>query len=151
MEPGASDVFTQAGTCNPRSTAFFASNPAAIITDGFEVFVQLVIAAITTEPSLTWSVRGRCATAAVSGVAVATIVCAASLTFFGPSVSPGRGRPVVGFGPVNESQIIGKSTRSCGRFGPETDGRTDPRSTSMSSSNVGVGSPSERNMPCALV
>ena len=32
------------------STAFFASRPAATITDGFDVFVQLVIAAITTEP-----------------------------------------------------------------------------------------------------
>ena len=34
----------------PRSTAFFASSPAATMTDGFEVFVQLVIAAMTTEP-----------------------------------------------------------------------------------------------------
>src|SRR6266513_2182775 len=52
MEPGASDVFTQAGTCNTRSTAFFSSRPAAIITDGLEVFVQLVIAAMTTLPWL---------------------------------------------------------------------------------------------------
>ena len=38
-------------TCDsPRSTAFLASRPAAIITLGFDVFVQLVIAAITTEP-----------------------------------------------------------------------------------------------------
>src|SRR5207302_5064116 len=120
-------------------------------TEGFEVFVQLVIAAITTDPSLTWSVRGLCATAAVAGVASATIVCAASFTGFGPSVWPGSVTPYVGFGPVNESQIIGRSTRSCGRFGPETDGCTEPRSTSMSSSNVGVVSPSDRNMPCAFV
>src|SRR5437899_7496372 len=52
MEPGASDVLTQAGTWSPRSTAFLASNPAAIITDGLEVFVQLVIAAMTTLPWL---------------------------------------------------------------------------------------------------
>ena len=32
------------------STAFFATRPAPIITLGFEVFVQLVIAAITTSP-----------------------------------------------------------------------------------------------------
>src|SRR5439155_7116362 len=115
-EPGANVVFTWGFTARPRSIAFFARSPAAIITDGFEVLVQLVIAAMTTEPSVTCSVRGLWATAAVSGVAVATIVCAASLTFFGPSVSPGRGRPVVGFGPVNESQIMGRSTRSCGRF-----------------------------------
>jgi hypothetical protein len=35
----------------PFSTAFFASNPAPIITEGLEVFVQLVIAAMTTAPS----------------------------------------------------------------------------------------------------
>src|SRR5438477_10784526 len=52
MEPGASDVLTQAGTWSPRSTAFLASNPAALITDGLVVFVQLVIAAITTLPRL---------------------------------------------------------------------------------------------------
>ena len=34
----------------PRSTAFFASSPAATITAGFDVFVQDVIAAITTAP-----------------------------------------------------------------------------------------------------
>ena len=38
----------------PRSTAFFASRPAATITGGFDVFVQVVIAAITTAP---WSSR----------------------------------------------------------------------------------------------
>ena len=50
VEPGASDVLTQGLTSRPRSTAFFASRPAPIITDGFDVFVQLVIAAITTRP-----------------------------------------------------------------------------------------------------
>ena len=35
----------------PRSTAFFASSPAPIMTEGFEVLVQLVMAAITTAPS----------------------------------------------------------------------------------------------------
>ena len=49
-EPGASDVFTHGFTERPRSTAFFASKPAATITDGFDVLVQLVMAAMTTEP-----------------------------------------------------------------------------------------------------
>ena len=31
-------------------SAFFATRPAASITSGLEVFVQLVMAAITTEP-----------------------------------------------------------------------------------------------------
>ena len=47
-DPGASDVFTHGGTVSPRSTAFFASSPAPIITDGLDVFVHDVIAAITT-------------------------------------------------------------------------------------------------------
>ncbi len=39
----------------PRSTAFFASNPAPTMTAGFEVFVHDVIAAITTEPWSRWN------------------------------------------------------------------------------------------------
>src|SRR5256885_3941965 len=92
-EPGAKVVFTCGFTVRPRSIAFFARRPAAIITDGFDVFVQLVMAAMTTEPSVTWSVRGLWATAAVSGVAVATMVCGASFTGFGPSVWPGSVTP----------------------------------------------------------
>ena len=49
-EPGASEVFTHGLTSSPRSTAFRASSAAAIITAGLEVFVQLVMAAITTWP-----------------------------------------------------------------------------------------------------
>ena len=50
FEPGASDDFTHGRRFSPRSTAFFASSPAPIITLGFDVFVQLVIAVMTTEP-----------------------------------------------------------------------------------------------------
>src|SRR5438552_17976494 len=50
FEPGARLVFTHGCALRPFSTAFFATRPAAIITDGFDVLVQLVIAAITTEP-----------------------------------------------------------------------------------------------------
>src|SRR5947199_3452634 len=80
FEPGARLVFTHGWLDRPRSTAFFASKPAPIITLGFDVFVQLEIAAITTEPwsssndspsSSTW-------TAACAGAAVATGVGASS-------------------------------------------------------------------------
>ena len=50
FEPGASEVLTHGMRSSPASTAFFASSPAPIITDGFDVFVQLVMAAITTDP-----------------------------------------------------------------------------------------------------
>ena len=50
VEPGASEVFTQGLRASPRSTAFLASSPAPSMTEGLEVLVQLVIAAITTMP-----------------------------------------------------------------------------------------------------
>src|SRR6266436_9140853 len=50
LEPGARLAFTHGRLDNPRSTAFLASRPAPIITLGLEVFVQLVMAAITTDP-----------------------------------------------------------------------------------------------------
>ena len=52
MEPGASDVLTHGLRSRPFSTAFLASRAAPIITDGFEVLVHDVIAAIVTAP---WS------------------------------------------------------------------------------------------------
>src|SRR6185312_11109226 len=52
FEPGASEVLTQGLERRPRATALRARIPAPSITDGLEVLVQLVIAAITTYP---WS------------------------------------------------------------------------------------------------
>jgi len=49
-EPGANEVFTHGLLLSPASTAFFASSPAPTITQGLEVFVHEVIAAITTCP-----------------------------------------------------------------------------------------------------
>src|ERR1700721_4109988 len=53
LEPGASEVFTQGLLARPFSTAFLASSAAATMTEGLEVFVQEVMAAITTEPGST--------------------------------------------------------------------------------------------------
>ena len=50
LEPGARLVLTQDFDSRPLALAFLAKRPAAIITAGLEVFVQLVIAAIKTEP-----------------------------------------------------------------------------------------------------
>src|SRR5215210_7844992 len=52
LDPGASVVFTHGLVVSPRSTAFLASSAAPIITDGLEVLVHEVIAAIATAP---WS------------------------------------------------------------------------------------------------
>ena len=77
LEPGASDVLTHGLRSSPRATALRASSPAPSMTEGFDVFVQLVIAAMTTSPwptsvcvpssSVTGTtVRSRSATAACS-------------------------------------------------------------------------------------
>jgi hypothetical protein len=50
VEPGYKLVFIYAFGFIPLYAAFLASNPAAIIASGFEVFVQEVIAAKTIEP-----------------------------------------------------------------------------------------------------
>jgi len=50
LEPGASEVFTHGFTLSPFFTALRASRPAASMTPGFDVLVQLVIAAMTTAP-----------------------------------------------------------------------------------------------------
>src|ERR1022692_1128963 len=52
LEPGASVVFTQGLRDRPASTALRASSAAPTMTDGLEVLVQDVMAAITTLP---WS------------------------------------------------------------------------------------------------
>ena len=69
FEPGARLVFTHGLRWRPRSTAFFASRPAPTITGGFDVFVQLVIAAITTRAVLSSIVAVDCAPCAVRCVA----------------------------------------------------------------------------------
>ena len=53
LEPGASVVFTHGLRFSPRSTAFLATSAAATITDGLEVLVQEVMAAMATAP---WSI-----------------------------------------------------------------------------------------------
>ena len=52
FEPGDRLVLTQGWLRRPRSTAFLASRPAATITDGLEVLVHEVMAAMATAP---WS------------------------------------------------------------------------------------------------
>src|SRR5690348_2759494 len=65
LEPGASVVFTHGLRDSPFSTAFFASSAAPTITDGLDVFVQDVIAAITTAP---WSSTASVPSANVTGI-----------------------------------------------------------------------------------
>ena len=50
FDPGASEVLTHGLERRPRSTALRARIPAPSMTEGLEVLVQLVMAAITTWP-----------------------------------------------------------------------------------------------------
>src|SRR5258708_21258969 len=52
LDPGASVVFTHGLRLSPALTALRASSAAPTMTNGFDVLVHEVIAAITTEP---WS------------------------------------------------------------------------------------------------
>ena len=158
FEPGASEVFTHGLTVRPRSTAFLASRPAPIITDGLEVFVHEVIAAITTWP---WSSSVSVPSASVTceGASTRSATCAppvpapgSSCAWLGSwwcvplvagaseagndswldssspfSCSSGR-KPSSAI--RNDALDSVSETRSCGRFGPASDGTTSPRSSS---------------------
>jgi hypothetical protein len=104
-EPGASEVLTHGLERRPRSTAFLASRPAATMTWGFEVLVQLVMAATTTSPSvISWWGRRQRARSDERGVR-----------------SRGATRKA--------SPAPARATRSWGRDGPASDGSTSPRSS----------------------
>ena len=74
----------------PRSTAFFASSPAATITYGFEVFVHDVIAAITTAPCARWT------TSPSSSHGIPLVQVGASATGAGVIASPPVGSAAPG-------------------------------------------------------
>ena len=149
FEPGASEVFTQGLTSRPFSTAAFASRPAASITYGFDVFVHDVMAAMTTWP---WSrskdapsavVTGTLATgrdddsgvdsvdAVGSGSPVpATLSAGATGSDAGNDCADAASTAWASDGSdsVSAARNIGfdsvSGTRSCGRFGPASDGVT---------------------------
>ena len=106
---------TQGLVVRPRSAAFLASRPAATITEGFEVLVQEVIAAITTEP---W-VRSK-----VSPPRVTDTVESWSSAPMALRISPRAAAKAVG--------MSARATRSWGRRGPARLGTMVPMSSSSS-------------------
>ena len=145
------------------------------MTDGFEVFVQLVIAAMTTEPCSRSNVSPpiETGTALCSGSASATATgsgCFSSSVSLGDSC-PGAlvdagslagnvsaislsGEPFRYGTPKLESDsrkddfASVSGTRSCGRRGPARLGSTSPRSSSITCEYSGVWSGSWKR-PCA--
>src|SRR5581483_11800990 len=143
-------VLTQGFTRRPRCTALRASSAAVSITDGFDVFVQLVIAAITTCP---WSTTQRVPSANVTGTGwVGRPGLGAAVTWWGDASSP---LPAAGSGSddtiasANIAVARSRGTRSWGRDGPARLGTTVERSSSSVSENVGVASGSNQS-PCSL-
>ena len=124
FEPGARLVFTQGLVLSPFSTAFLASRPAATITDGFEVLVQLVMAAMTTEPSWMVDFDPLVETSAVLWRGVR----ASSRKFFFTS---------------------GRLMRSCGRLGRPA--RNHGGEIELERVGIlGIGRVGVRNRPCSL-
>ena len=90
------------------------------------MFVQLVIAAITTEPFASSNESPLSCTRACFAGDPSTIF-------------------------ANELLACLSATRSCGRLGPATVGSTVPRSSCSVSVNAGSGVASVRNSPCSLL
>src|SRR5579875_2301036 len=115
FEPGARLVFTHGLVVSPRSTAFLASSPAATITDGLDVLVQLVMAAMTTWP---WSRSKVVPSSSVTGTG--------ELGGASAALSPPRTLATAVRYP---SRAWSSGTRSWGRAGPASDGTTVDRSS----------------------
>src|SRR2546430_7486088 len=159
--PGARLVFTHGCDWRPRSTAFLATSPAAIMTDGFEVLVQLVIAAMTTEPcrslqSTPSSFRSTCVRRGGAATAVPPP------NGWPPSASQWLrtslggamgevGLTRLGRASRNARPTARSGTRSCGRRGPARLGSTVARSSDSVSEYTGSGASGVWNRPCAFM
>ena len=128
FEPGARLVFTHGFRVRPRSNAFFATRPAPIMTLGFDVLVQLVIAAMhdrtVLEVRVATAGRRRRPSDAPPAVADTCDEPPASAPFFDEDA-------IIELSPAWKPLFACFSdTRSCGRFGPARHGSTVARSSS---------------------
>ena len=125
--PGANTVFTHGLGAKPSSAARFATRPHAIIMRGSVAVVQLVTAAIAMAPCVS----------ACSSPPRTTVARADSL------------RPRLAPTCQNRPPASAMSKRSCGRDGPDIEGFTEPKSSSMTSEYT-RSSPSSSQRPCCL-
>ena len=129
-EPGASEVFTHGFTFSPLARALRATRPAAISTEGLEVLVQLVMAAITTSP---WPTsNGSCPSSGFTGTRAVSW----------PALPKSSARAL-----PKAAQASDRSTRSCGRLGPASEPSTVEMSSSSVSVNTGSGASGSWNRP----
>ena len=134
-EPGASEVLTHGLRVSPRAAAFLAIRPAPTITEGLDVLVHDVIAAIVTAP---WPM-----VALLLSCTVAVAV----------SCSPHRPKPRSFGGLLSVSRnarcMSASAIRSCGRFGPARLGTTVDMSSFTWELYSGVGTSLVQNRPWA--
>src|SRR6266545_4831534 len=156
LDPGASVVLTQGLRFRPRSTAFLATSAAPTMTDGLDVLVQEVIAAMTTEP---WSTShsvpsSRVTLTGLLGRPIGPLAGAGCGT---PAPLPPwyAGESLAGWSTKSLSAwrkpvlASDSDTRSWGRLGPAMDGTTVDRSSSRRSEYTGSRAGS-CHRPCAL-
>src|SRR5579863_4592978 len=119
LEPGASVVFTHGLRDSPASTAFLASRAAPTMTDGLEVLVQDVMAAMTTEP---WStmvcVPSSRVTATGDDTLPAGLVATGSEAGNVPAIPLSRLGSDTKAPSASRNEVLASvsATRSCGRF-----------------------------------
>ena len=133
-------VLTHGFEVRPFSTAFLARIPAAMSTDGFDVLVQLVMAAMTMLPLSTC-----CAAASSSGVLGIT-PASWRCFFFGAFVRAWY----ASLAALYEVLTPGTLTRSCGRAGPARLGSTEPRSSVTVSVYIASFEVSSTQSPCSF-
>ena len=120
----------------PRSTAFLATSPAPSITEGFEVLVQLVIAAITTWP---WS--SSTVSPSSSSTATASPVSCARRPRSRRRDRPCRGLPrLVRRGPRPAGRRPGRSPRSPRRACSPSSSPASGSHSSIASRKAGLAS-----------
>src|SRR5713226_3623408 len=102
------------------------------MTDGFEVFVQLVIAAITTLPcfSADFTSGGTCSSTLGSSTPTAAGLPPSASQLLGTDDDATAAFAFINEGSarVNDSPAFESATRSCGRLGPARLGSTEARS-----------------------
>ena len=111
FEPGASDVLTHGWRVSPRAAALRASRPAPSMTDGFEVFVHDVIAAMTTCPWSSLNVSPSSVTSAAVSECSAITVPAATAGAAAGSCGSGSwpGAPLAGGSEAGKVSAIASS------------------------------------------
>src|SRR5713101_1101354 len=152
-EPGASEVLTHGFTVRPLATALRASRPAPTMTEGFDVLVQDVIAAITTSPWPRSCLRPSTGTRLDAPALAKSLSSEVASEGWRSKMSLPPSPPLLNSFTIAVAKPAFTSlsaTRSCGRLGPASEGSTCDSSSLSTSVKTGSGVDLVRYRPCAL-